>query len=189
MPPKRRNAPAAPKEKKARQSKLAKENNITAEEENEIKEAFGLFADKNEEFKDEKEGVMRTRDVRRALVALGLPPDSSSELSSIVAAVDPTSTGFVTYDAFVSVAAAKLHMRGDDALDAEVDAAYRLFTQGSDGPITFHHLRRIARDLKEDNVGDDLLKDMIREANGGDGLQKGVTLEQFRDVMARAGVF
>lgn len=95
----------------------------------------------------------------------------------------------MTYDAFVSVAAAKLHMRGEDALDAEVDAAYRLFTQGSDGPITFNHLRRIARDLKEDNVGDDLLKDMIREANGGDGLQKGVTLEQFRDVMARAGVF
>lgn len=80
-------------------------------------------------------------------------------------------------------------MRGDDALDAEVDAAYRLFTQGSEGPITLHHLRRIARDLKEDNVGDDLLKDMIREANGGDGLQNGVTLEQFRDVMARAGVF
>lgn len=121
--------------------------------------------------------------------ALGLAPDSPSELSSIVAAVDPTSTGFVTYDAFVSVAAAKLHMRDEDAVDAEVDAAYRLFTLGSDGPITLQHLRRIARDLKEDNVGDDLLKDMIREANGGDGLQKGVTLDQFRDVMSRAGVF
>jgi Ca2+-binding EF-hand superfamily protein len=103
--------------------------------------------------------------------------------------VDPTSTGFVTYDAFVSVAAAKLHMRSDDALAEEVDAAYRLFTQGSDGPITVNHLRRIARDLKEDSVKDELLKDMIREANGGDGLQKGVTLEQFRDVMSRAGVF
>lgn len=154
---------------------------------------------------------MRTEDVRRALVyvnpgtahcrqlpllticisyrALGLPPDSSSELASINSAVDPTSTGFVTYDAFVSVAAAKLHMRSDDALAAEVDAAYRLFTQDSDGPITLNHLRRIARDLKEENVGDDLLKDMIREANGNDGLQNGVTLEQFRDVMSRAGVF
>lgn len=80
-------------------------------------------------------------------------------------------------------------MRGEDALDAEVDTAYRLFTQDSHGPITLNHLRRIARDLKEDNVGDDLLKDMIREANGGDVLQKGVTLEQFRDVMSRAGVF
>jgi len=30
---------------------------------------------------------------------------------------------------------------------------------------------------------------MILEANGGAGVQAGVTLEQFRDVMARAGVF
>ncbi|KAH8705361.1 EF-hand superfamily Ca2+modulated protein [Talaromyces proteolyticus] len=186
----RRGGGAATKDKKRRASKLAKENSISAEEELEIKEAFQLFANKNAEFQDEKEGVMQTEDVRRALVALGLPPDSSSELSSIISAVDPTSTGFVTYEAFVSVAAAKLHMRSDESLAAEVDAAYRLFTKGSDGPITVQHLRRIARDLKEDgNVGDDLLKDMIREANGGDNLQRGVTLEQFRDVMSRAGVF
>lgn len=82
-----------------------------------------------------------------------------------------------------------MHARGDDALDAEVEAAFRLFTRGTDGPITLGHLRRIARDLKEDNVGDELLKDMIREANGGTSINEGVTLEQFRDVMARAGVF
>lgn len=64
-----------------------------------------------------------------------------------------------------------------------------MFTLGNDGPITLGHLRRIARDLKEDSVGDELLKDMIREANGGAGVNDGVTLEQFRDVMARAGVF
>ncbi|KAL1966882.1 hypothetical protein VTN77DRAFT_3847 [Rasamsonia byssochlamydoides] len=188
MPPKRRGG-GAPKEKKSRQSKLAKENNITAEEENEIKEAFRLFATVNEEFADEKEGVIRTEDVRRALIALGLPPSSPSELSSIISAVDPTSTGFVPYAPFLSVAAAKLHMRSEDSLAEEVDAAYRLFTHGTDGPITLNHLRRIARDLKEDSVGDELLKDMICEANGGAGVNAGVTLEQFRDVMARAGVF
>lgn len=58
----------AAKERKRRQSKLAKENDISADEENEIKEAFHLFASKNAEFKDEKEGVMQTEDVRRALV-------------------------------------------------------------------------------------------------------------------------
>jgi hypothetical protein len=51
------------------------------------------------------------------------------------------------------------------------------------------HLRRITRDLKEDSVDDNLLKDMILEANGGAGLSSGVTLEQFHDVMVRAGVF
>lgn len=69
-----------------------------------------------------------------------------------------------------------------------MDAAYRLFTRGSDGPITLNHLKRIARELKEDSVGEGLLRDMILEANGG-GVGEGVTREQFRDVMARAGVF
>lgn len=121
--------------------------------------------------------------------ALGLPPESSSELSSILSAVDPTSTGYVTYPTFLTAAAAKLHSRSADALSAEVDSAYRLFTYGRDGPITLNHLRRIARELKEDSVTDELLRDMIEEANGGAGVNAGVTLEQFLDVMQRAGVF
>ncbi|KAM0088963.1 hypothetical protein ACP6JD_007724 [Aspergillus fumigatus] len=180
MPPKKRSAPATPSApKKARQSKLAKENDISAEEESEIKEVFHLFSTTAEEFPNEKEGVIAREDVRKALV----------ELHSILSAVDPTNTGFVPYAPFVSVAAAKLRSRSDEAMSAEVDAAFQLFTKGTDGPITLGHLRRIARELKEDNLGDELLKDMILEANGGAGVNAGVTLEQFHDVMTRAGVF
>lgn len=78
QPPKRRgaasgSASAQSQPKKARLSKLAKENDITAEEESEIKEAFRLFAiteitSDNEEYASEKEGVMKTPDVRRALM-------------------------------------------------------------------------------------------------------------------------
>lgn len=121
--------------------------------------------------------------------ALGLPPSDSTELSDILSALDPTSIGHVPYRPFVSVAAAKLRSRDDDAMVAEVDDAYQLFTRGSNGPISLSHLRRIARELKEDSVDDELLKDMILEANGGAGLSSGVTLEQFHDVMTRAGVF
>lgn len=46
-------------------SKLAKEHNITAAEETEIKEAFSLFSQKME---GEKEGVIAIGDVRRALM-------------------------------------------------------------------------------------------------------------------------
>lgn len=88
------------------------------------------------------------------------------------------------------MSAAKLHSRSEEGLAEEVDVAFRLFTRGSsEGPITLGHLRRIARELKEDEVGDGLLRDMILEANGGDGIQAGVSREQFRDVLARAGVF
>lgn len=77
QPPKRRAAPQASSSspatastKKARQSKLAKENDLSAEEENEIKEAFHIFSQKDSdgEFKDEKEGVISRGDVRKALV-------------------------------------------------------------------------------------------------------------------------
>ncbi|QRD84910.1 hypothetical protein F9C07_2234843 [Aspergillus flavus] len=187
MPPKKRSAPSAPK--KARQSKLAKAHDISATEENEIKEVFQLFATSAADFPNEKEGVIAREDVRKALVALGLAPADSRELHDILAAVDPTTTGYVLYEPFVAVAAAKLRSRDEDAMAAEVDAAYQLFTRNTGGPITLGHLRRIARELKEDGLGDELLRDMILEANGGAGLEAGVSLEQFHDVMTRAGVF
>ncbi|KAF3385360.1 Centrin-2 [Penicillium rolfsii] len=194
MPPKRRGAPASSSTTAATaprrtRSKLAKENDITAEEENEIKEVFQLFADVNEDFPAEKDGVMPREDVRKAMVALGIPPTDSTELADILSAADPTSTGYIPYSPFVSVVAAKLRSQDDDARAAEVDTAYQLFTRGSNGPISLSHLRRIARELKEDSIDDNLLKDMILEANGGAGLSSGVTLEQFHDVMVRAGVF
>ncbi|EFW19437.1 hypothetical protein D8B26_007670 [Coccidioides posadasii str. Silveira] len=196
MPPKRRGATSAPAQsqpKKARLSKLAKENDITAEEETEIKEAFRLFIVDDlpsdaEEYADEEEGVIQTENVRRALVALGLPPQSQSELNSILSAVDPSRTGYVCYEPFLSVCALKLHARTEEAISQEVEHAYHLFTRGTDGPILLSHLRRVARELKEE-VSDELLRDMIREANGGEGLHAGVNVDQFKDVMKRAGVF
>lgn len=48
-----------------RQSKLAKEHGITAQEEAEIREAFGLFS---EPMDGEKEGIIPIGDVRRAMM-------------------------------------------------------------------------------------------------------------------------
>lgn len=50
------------------------------------------------------------------------------------------------------------------------------------------HLRRIAKDLRED-VSDEFLRDMIQEANGGESVHRGVDLGQFEGIMKRAGVF
>ncbi len=69
-----------------------------------------------------------------------------------------------------------------------MQTAYNLFTHNSEGPITLAHLRRVARELREE-VADDVLRNMILEANGGEGVTKGVGLEEFENVMRRAGVF
>lgn len=78
----------------------------------------------------------------------------------------------------------------------EINAAFKLFTKGGTGPITIQHLRRVARELREE-ISDDMLRDMILEANGEgevegkgrDGWKKGVAIEDFENVMKRAGVF
>ena len=92
------------------------------------------------------------------------------------------------YEPFLSVAALWIKNRSPDAVSQEVETAFKLFTRGGGGPITVEHLRMVARQMKED-VPDDLLRDMVQEANGGAGAGKGVRLEEFQDVMKRAGVF
>ena len=93
------------------------------------------------------------------------------------------------YSHFVAIAALKLHNRSEESQKNEVETAFRLFTGGSgQAKITMGALKRIARELKED-VSDQVLKDMILEANGGSGVNSGVALQDFEGVMRRAGVF
>ncbi|KAI9837253.1 MAG: hypothetical protein M1819_000327 [Sarea resinae] len=237
MPPKRRRPAAAgassssaaePKAKRA--SKLARECGISADEEAEIKEAWALFAnrasgveedDEEEEEDNDDEGayrgdgeeVMRVGDVRRALVALGIPPTSPQDLRSLQSTLDPLSTGHVPYAPFLQLCGLKLAARhashDSEAQRREIDDAFRLFTHGSTargggsgggggpaaetGPesrqkITLGTLKRVARELREE-VDEAVLRDMILEANGGEGVGRGVGRDEFEGVMRRAGVF
>lgn len=185
QPPKRR-APAAapppPKEKAPRQSAIAKENNISAATESEIKEAFNLFVNSDKE--------LPSPSLRRALAALGVPPASSSELQDLQDAADPDDSGSISYAHFVAVAALKLSSRSEESQQREVEDAFRLFTNmgGEDGKITIACLKRVAKALKED-VPDSVMRDMLLEANGGSGVGRGVGLKDFEGVMRRAGVF
>ncbi|UPK93390.1 hypothetical protein LCI18_004325 [Fusarium solani-melongenae] len=187
LPPKRKAAASGGAAPKARQSKLAKEHNVTPQEEGEIREAFSLFA---EPMDGEKHGVLPIDDVKSALIALGVPASSPEELKEFISILDPESDGYATFEPFFAICALKFHTRehNSDAHRAEVEEAFRLFTNGQDGPITLAHLRRVAAVLKED-VDEELLKDMILEANGGVGVARGVGVDEFDGVMKSAGVW
>jgi hypothetical protein len=127
--------------------------------------------------------------------ALGIPPRDKTELYEFTSILDPDEEGFATYGGFVAICALKIRARDDAETEAahadEVDEAYALFAGGhpDDVPaITIAHLRRVAAVLKED-VDDDVLRDMILEANEGAGVGHGVGKEDFDRVMARAGVW
>jgi Ca2+-binding EF-hand superfamily protein len=136
--------------------------------------------------------------------SLNLAPEKS-ELPSILETIDPLNTGFVEFEPFFSYAAIAMHSKeagSDEDMDddddsnfqgesnaEEVSAGYQLFTHGGAGPITLGHLRRVAKELRED-VPDEVLRDMILEANGGvRGKGKdvgGVSLEEFESVLKGA---
>jgi hydroxyacylglutathione hydrolase len=93
----------------------------------------------------------------------------------------------------VAICALKMRARDDasddEAHEQEVEEAYGLFTGSAEAPaITLAHLRRVAAVLKEE-VDEELLRDMILEANGGAGVGHGVKKDEFDRVMARAGVW
>ncbi|KEF53584.1 uncharacterized protein A1O9_10559 [Exophiala aquamarina CBS 119918] len=179
---------------KARRSKLAKENDITAEEETEVKEAWALFRREDVEgYEDEKEGVIMAYDVKNVLKAQGLHPRTKSEMDEFIETLDPDSSGYVTYPHFLALCALRLNSKTDETKAEEVETAFNLFTHGQvntagDEVISLNDLRTVARTLKED-VSDDVLKAMILEANGGTGISSGVSIEDFRGIMTRAGVF
>jgi hydroxyacylglutathione hydrolase len=136
-------------------------------------------------------------DVRRANrsspSALGISP-TKDEHAEFVSILDPDSEGYASFESFFAICALKFHQRDEDDSDdkthrAELEEAFGLFTQGSGaGTITLTHLKRVAALLKEE-VAEELLRDMIQEANGGAGVSAGVRREEFDDVMRRAGVW
>lgn len=124
------------------------------------------------------------------LRALDIPP-SAEELEEFVSILDPEEEGFAIYASFVAICALKLHnrTRTSDGHAQEVEEAFTLFTKGGgENKITIATLKRVARALKED-VEEDLLRDMILEANGGAGVGKGVEKDEFEGIMRRAGIW
>ena len=128
--------------------------------------------------------------------ALGISV-KAKDMPGIIDILDPDNEKLVRYEHFLAYAA--LHRRynpdaeGDEDGEeqrAEVHEAYALFTNNRPGPITLRDLKRIAKTLREE-VSDDVLKDMLNEASGDsrDGWRNGVSLEDFENVMRRAGVF
>ena len=133
--------------------------------------------------------MIPTSSIRRALTALGTPPSSAAELQELIDTVDPEESGYATYPHFLAIAALKLQDRSEDSIREEVETAFRLFTgKSGEDRITIATLRRVARELKE-NVDEQVLKDMIMEANSGEGVGKGVGMTEFEGVMRRAGMF
>jgi Ca2+-binding EF-hand superfamily protein len=80
--------------------------------------------------------------------------------------------------------------RTSDSHAQEVDEAFKLFSAGGgEGKITLATLKRVAKALKLEEATDEVMRDMILEANGGAGVGKGVEKDEFEVIMRKAGVW
>ncbi|XP_076751643.1 uncharacterized protein LOC143423895 [Xylocopa sonorina] len=148
---------------------------LTAEQKNDIKEAFDLF---------DPDGIGRiaTKELKVAIRALGFEP-KKEEIKKLIADTDPDGLGTLSFEEFLNLMSTK--MLEKDTKE-EVLKAFRLFDDDNTGKITFKNLKRIARELGE-NLTDEELQEMIDEADkDGDGE---VSQEEFLRIMKKTSLY
>ncbi|CAC9488447.1 Ca2+-binding EF-hand protein [Leishmania infantum JPCM5] len=135
-----------------------------------IREAFNLFdADGS--------GAIDAEEMALAMKGLGFGDLSRDEVERIIRSMHTDSNGLVVYGEFEAMV--KSRMAQKDSPE-EILKAFQLFDLDKKGKISFANLKEVAKLLGE-NPGDDVLKEMIAEADeDGDGE---VSFEEFKSVM------
>ena len=145
-------------------------NTMAALTDEQIREAFNLFdADGS--------GAIDAEEMALAMKGLGFGDLPRDEVERIIRSMNTDANGLVEYGEFESMI--KSRMAQKDSPE-EILKAFQLFDLDKKGKISFANLKEVAKLLGE-NPGDDVLKEMIAEADeDGDGE---VSFEEFKNVM------
>lgn len=165
---------------------------LTEDQEQEIKEAFDLFD-------TDGSGTIDAKELKVAMRALGFEP-RREELRELLSAAAGASGGggnnnigaggsggdeivVITYPQFLQLMSRKMTQR--DTRE-EILKAFRLFDDDETGKISFKNLKRVAMELGE-NMTDAELQEMIDEADrDGDGE---VGEEEFLRLMKKTSLY
>ncbi|CAF3383410.1 unnamed protein product [Rotaria sp. Silwood1] len=143
---------------KSTKSSRGRYSELTAEENDEIKEVFELFD-------NDKDNELDYHEFKIALRALGFDIQKA-EVERLMHDYDRQGTNKITYHDFHEVAGEMVLQRD---LHEEILKAFKLFDDDETGKISLKKLRRIAREIG-DNVNEEELKAMIDEFDlDGDG--------------------
>jgi Ca2+-binding EF-hand superfamily protein len=153
------------------------QNELTEDQKADIAEAFRLL---------DVDGVntIHARDLKVALRALGYEPEKD-RMKKIISEIDKESlSNTLMADEFERIMQAKLFEYENET---EIHKAFPLFTQGRSEYISIDDLRRVARELGE-NLGDEVLEEMVREADvlDHDGV---ISRDEFFRVMKRENAY
>ncbi|KAJ3361607.1 Centrin-1 [Kappamyces sp. JEL0680] len=151
-----------------------KQNELTADQKQEIREAFDLFD-------SDGSGTIEVKELKVAMRALGFEP-KKEEMKKMMQDVDKNGTGKIDFNEFLELMTAK--MAEKDSKE-EILKAFRLFDDDGTNSISFKNLKRVAKELGE-NLTDEELQEMIDEADrNGDGV---IDEDEFLRIMKKTGL-
>jgi Ca2+-binding EF-hand superfamily protein len=154
------------------------QNELTAEQKADIAEAFKLLD-------VDGCGTIHAKDLKVALRALGYEPHKD-KVKKLVSEVDRESmSNTLMQDEFEKILKNKFFEQDNEE---EIDIAFPLFTQGKSDFITVEDLRRIAAEIGEGGLDDDVLEEMIREADVLDHDGR-ISKDEFFRVMKRGNAY
>merc|ERR1712188_41674 len=149
-----------------RASMKKKPGQLTEEQLDEIREAFGLFdADAS--------GMIDVRELKAAMRALGFEV-KNEELKKMVTDVDNDGNGTIEFAEFLMMMTAKM---GEKDSREDIEKVVKLFDDDNTNKISFRNLARVAEELQ----------DMINQADrDGDGE---INIDEFYRIMKKKGNF
>lgn len=136
-----------------------------------IKEAFSLFD-------TDGSGAIDIEEMGLAMRVLGFGQQSSDDIEKLIKSVDLTSRSLVEFKSFAKLMKQKMAQK--DSLE-EIQKAFQLFDLDKRSKINSANLSEVSRLLGE-NPGDDVVKEMIKEAVEFED-SKEVSFEEFKKVM------
>ena len=114
--------------------------------------------------------------------ALGFEP-KREEIKKMIADVDKDGSGVIEFPEFMEMMTQKMAERDPRE---EMMKAFRLFDDDETSKISFHNLRRVAKELGE-NMTDEEIQEMIDEADrDGDGE---INEDEFMRIMRKTNLF
>ena len=148
---------------------------ITEEQSQEIKEAFDLFD-------SESTGYIDSKELKVAMRALGFEP-KKEEIRKILSEVDKQGEGNISFEDFLSIMTEKMLER--DPIE-EMKKAFHLICEEGQDKITLKSLQKVAKELGENMIIQEL-QGMIEKADrDGDGE---IGEEDFLKVMKKTNLF
>merc|ERR1712072_919928 len=144
---------------------------LSADEVEEIKEAFDLFDNDNS-------GAISVNELTAAMKSLGFDV-KHAVVYNMVSDLDADGSGEIEFDEFLAVMTAKIT---DKNTKEEIDRVFKLFDKDRNGTLEADDLSRVCKELGEDMPEEDVREVIQRADLDGDGV---VNLDDFYNVLTK----